>query len=251
MPANDWTKVSQGIFHHFHNAWVQELASVLNERILPPQYYALSEQIAGRAAPDVIALEIAPGVAPGAEPPGRRSTVESGGVHVAQRPPRASIKAQTANLSYASLGKTIVIRHTEGHEVVAFLEVLSRASKASRAELDAFLLKAQTALKQRIHLLLVDLYPPGKLDPAGIHGELWGALGQERFQLPSGKGLLAAAYESADEITAYVEPFRAGDPLPEMSLFLDTGLYVEVPLEATYQSAFARVPAFWRAQLQR
>jgi hypothetical protein len=154
------------------------------------------------------------------------------------------------NPSYASLGKSVVIRHVEGHDVVAFLEVLSKGNKSSRAELDSFLLKAQTALKQRIHLLLVDLYPPGRLDPAGIHGELWNALGQERFQLPDGKELLAAAYESADEIAAYVEPFRAGEPLPDMPLFLDAGFYVEVPLEATYRSAFGRVPAVWRAQLE-
>jgi hypothetical protein len=94
--------------------------------------------------------------------------------------------------------------------------------------------------------LLVDLHPPGRLDPHGIHGELWAALGQAPSALPQGKPLLAASYEAGDEVTAYLEPFAVGDALPRMPLFLASRLYVTVPLEETYQHSFEAVPAYWR-----
>jgi hypothetical protein len=50
-------------------------------------------------------------------------------------------------------------------------------------------------------------------------------------------------------LSAYVEPVAVGDPLPEMPLFLEPELYVPVPLETTYTSAFAAVPRRWRDQL--
>ena len=50
---------------------------------------------------------------------------------------------------------------------------------------------------------------------------------------------------------AYIEPVAVGDVLPHMPLFLDPELYVHVPLEATYQTAWEAVPAFWRDVLTR
>ncbi|MBI4605902.1 MAG: hypothetical protein HY721_28390 [Planctomycetes bacterium] len=197
MPAHDWTKVGEGIFHHFRNAWLQELADALNGKLLPPNYYALTEQQTRKAWPD----------------------------------------------------KTIAIHHVEEHDVVAHIVVLSRASKATPIGLDAFLAKTQWALKQGIHLLLVDLYPPGLLDPSSVHGELWAALGAGSCQLPEGKGLIAAAYQSAEEVRAHVEPFRVGDALPAMPVFLDVRCFIRLPLEPAYEAAFQRVPRYWREKI--
>ena len=44
---------------------------------------------------------------------------------------------------------------------------------------------------------------------------------------------------------AYIEPVTVGDALPEMPLFLTPEVYVSVPLEATYQSAWGAMPAYW------
>jgi hypothetical protein len=229
--------------------WIPQIASVLNEGLLPKGYYALAEQNTASAWPDVIALEIVPpndGRGEVGPSPRRR---EPGRVSVAMPAPRTSITTKTTNISYASLRRTVVIRHVGGHEVTALIEVLSSANKASRAELEAFLRKAQTALKQGVHLMVLDLYPPGRLDPQGIHDELWAALGQEPDQLSRGKPLVAASYEAGNEVTAYLEPFGVGDSLPAMPLFVDDGFYVEVPFEATYQRAFERVPSFWREKV--
>ena len=51
MPIHDWTRVNPGIFHHFHLEWIGDLSRVLNRGLLPPDYYALAEQIAGGFGP--------------------------------------------------------------------------------------------------------------------------------------------------------------------------------------------------------
>jgi hypothetical protein len=248
MPAHDWTKVSQGIFHDFHNAWVLVLKNLLNSSVLPAEYYALSEQTAGQVAPDVIALELVPNTEQGTASDGGGSGRRAGSTVLA--PPRATIVARAESPSYASLRKTLVIRHTSDHEVAALVEIVSRANKASRAELDRFLAKAQSALRQGVHLLVVDLHPPGRLDPLGLHGALWTALAQPAPQMPRDRPLVAAAYEAGAEITAYVEPFGVGDKLPDMPLFLRDEGHVMVPLEAPYAEAFRSVPQYWRARVE-
>ena len=49
---------------------------------------------------------------------------------------------------------------------------------------------------------------------------------------------------------AYVEPFAVGKPLADRPLFLTPEWYVNVPLEATDQSAWRGVPRRWRDVLQ-
>src|SRR5260370_21420979 len=57
MPIHDWTRVSAGTWHDFHLAWIAELRNALNGGLLPPDYYAQAEQIAGPLGPDVLTLQ--------------------------------------------------------------------------------------------------------------------------------------------------------------------------------------------------
>jgi len=57
MPIHDWTRVDAGIFHDFHHEWISTIKRALNAGVLPPDYYALAEQIAGGLGPDVLTLE--------------------------------------------------------------------------------------------------------------------------------------------------------------------------------------------------
>jgi hypothetical protein len=41
-----------------------------------------------------------------------------------------------------------------------------------------------------------------------------------------------------------------GDVLPDMPLFLEPGVYVSVPLEATYQAAWRGMPDRWQRVLE-
>jgi hypothetical protein len=59
-----------------------------------------------------------------------------------------------------------------------------------------------------------------------------------------------AAYESGLSVRAYVVHLRVGDILPDMLVFLEPEKAVMVPLEATYQDAFAAVPRRWQRVLE-
>ena len=90
---------------------------------------------------------------------------------------------------------------------------------------------------------MIDLFPPSRRDPQGIHKAIWDEFVEEDFELPSDKPLILAAYDAQPLPIAYVEPVAVGDVLPDMPIFLKPGKCVPAPLEATYQTAWAFFPA--------
>ena len=244
MPAHDWTRVDAGTFHAFHLGWMAELQKSLNNGILPSDFYALAEQLAGNVGPDVLTLQ-----AKGASDHGSaNSTNGKGGVVVA--PPQVRFTARVDGGPYTRKARQLVIRHASDDRVVALLEILSPGNKRTRAAMRRFVDKAFAVVDQGFHLVIVDLFPPGPGDPQGVHGALWADLGGEAFIQPKDKPLTLAAYAAAEPITCFVEPFSVGDVLVDMPLFLDAEAYVNVPLEITYQAAWAGVPRRWRGVLE-
>jgi hypothetical protein len=230
MPVHDWSRVDANVFHHFHQGWTVAIAAALNAGLLPPGYSALVEQHAGGLVPDVLALQ-------------RRSRPK-GGV-LAVTPPKTSLVRQAKSV-LAARSNRIAIRHRLG-EIVCVLEVVSPGNKSGRAALRSFIEKAIECLRQGIHLLIIDILPPTPRDPQGMYKAVWDEIEEESFELPPGKLLTLAAYVAGDlltgiETTAYIELIGVGDALPDMPAYLERGGYVPVPLEATYQSAWAACP---------
>ncbi len=110
--------------------------------------------------------------------------------------------------------------------------------------------KALEFLHAGVNLLIVDLFPPSKRDPEGIHKVIWDRVRDEPFALPADKRLTVAAYAVGTEIVGYVEPVAVGDSLPDMPIFLTADRYVPCPLEATYQTAWEQFPAPLRGPLE-
>jgi Protein of unknown function (DUF4058) len=239
MPVHDWTRVTAGIFHDFHHSWIEEIKRALNRGLLPPPYYALAEQIAGGLGPDVLTLE----GPPKGPPPDDRP---HGGIALTERPPKVLFRARTEIDTYASKAKAIAVRHASDHRVVAMLEIVSPGNKNNRHGMRTFVEKAEEMLRAGIHLLLVDLFPPGPRDPQGIHKAIWDEFTDNDFVLPADRPLTLAAYIGEPCPEAFVEPTTVGASLPEMPLFLTHDVYVLVPLEVTYQSAWEAVPTYWR-----
>ncbi len=108
------------------------------------------------------------------------------------------------------------------------------------------------ALDAGVHVLMVDLFPPGRFDPQGLHGVISQRLSQsdEPYDLPAAEPLTVASYASGPDVEIYVEHLTAGATLPEMPLFLNPDHYVKAPLEATYQEAYRGMPTFWRKFLE-
>jgi hypothetical protein len=163
-----------------------------------------------------------------------------------QTRPQTRIMAQTEAEFYRRKKSAISVRHVSGDRIVAMIEIVSPGNKSNRHAFRAFIDKACELLEHRIHLLIVDPFPPGPRDPSGVHAAIWQEVEDGDFELPPDKPLTLAAYE-CDLITrAYIEPFAVGDPLPDMPLFLEPNGCVKVPLEATYQTAYAVLPKRWQ-----
>ena len=242
MPIHDWTRVRSGTFHHFHQRWISALCDALNSGGLPPDYFALAEQVAGGPIPDVLALEKLPGNA--SEP--LRS---AGGVAVAELPPKTRFVREAEDEQYARKANRVTIRHHEG-QIVAVIEIVSPGNKDSRSAFRSFVEKAVDLIRQGIHLLIIDLFPPGKRDPHGVHQAIWDEIREEDFELPAGKPLTLAAYSAGVRKKAYVEPVAVGDSLPDMPLFLEPEIYVPSPLEATYETSWKVFPSAFKGQLE-
>ncbi len=235
MPIHDWTRVNAGLFHHFHQAWIVSLCNALNGGVLPAGFYALAEQVASGPIPDVITLQHGHGRPPLPD--------RIGGLAVADAPPstRFVLRAAEEEL-YASKADRVVVRHPLG-EVVAVIEVVSPGNKASRTALRGFVEKAVDFLKQGVHLLVIDLFPPGVRDPQGIHPAIWDEIREEPFSLPPDKPLTLASYVAGPLKRAYIEPIAVGDSPAAMPLFLTPDIYVNVPVEGTYETAWASCPS--------
>jgi hypothetical protein len=250
MPIHDWSRVGAGPFHDFHVAWTIEIRNVLNEGVLPPAYYALAEQIAGPFGPDVLTLQSTEGDRDDSAPSASEPSL-SAPIAVATAPPRVRFTAVAEKDAYLAAQRALVIRHQSGDRVVALIEIVSPGNKGSRRELAAFVNKALTALRQGFHLLILDLHPPGRRDPGGIHGAIWQAMQEPLYEAPAGEPLTLVAYSAARPKTAFIEPVAVGDVLPDMPLFLEPDAYVNVPLEATYQAAWRGVPKRWQRVMER
>jgi hypothetical protein len=247
MSVHDWTRVKPGIFHDFHHAWIEELKRALNTGVLPQGYYALAEQHAAGLGPDVLTLQ---GPTDQVEEQAGRPGGSGGGVSVLVSAPTVEITAETEMEFYRRKQSAVVVRYVSGDQIVAMVEVVSPNNKAGRAAIRSFVEKTAELLDRRIHLLILDLQPPTRRDPQGIHGAIWEEITGDEYTAPPKKPLTLAAYESGLTIRAYVQPTAVGEKLSDMPLFLEPGAHVPVPLESTYERAFAAVPQRWRGVLQ-
>lgn len=251
MPMHDWTRVSTGTFHAFHNGWITHLQERLNEGVLPSPYYALGEQRVGDITPDILALRASEDSFE-ERSGGTASYDENGLVAVAVAPPRVQIaqKALDDLAYYLSKQRTVVIRRVSGDRVVALIEIVSPANKHTRQTLEQFADKVIAALREGIHVLIIDPFPPTANDPDGIHGYIWHRLLAGSYHAPPEQPLTLVSYSADQPLWAYVEPLHVADSLVAMPLFLTRGHYINVPLEETYQETWAGVPQRWQRVIE-
>ena len=252
MPVHDWTRVHAGEFHAFHNLWIGDLQRALNGGLLPDGLYALNEQQTSEAKPDVLTLE-------------RRDHFEDdgfvgsngfagddgpeGGLAVADAPPRATLEAETELESlYAAVRKTLVVRHATDDRPVALVEIASPGNKDRRASVEEFVDKCVGAMNEGLHLIVIDLLPPRRNDPGGLACVVADHVGIP-LELPPDRPLAAVSFRVAGRLRAYAEPLAAGVEMPTLPLFYDPDWYVKLPLQPTYDSAFAGMPSHLRRSL--
>jgi hypothetical protein len=237
MPLHDWTRVPAGLFHDFHQSWSIRIKDSLNAGMLPRGISALVEQRAGPRESDVLAIERRDRRD---SPPGGATTLE---------PPATRFVSRTSAQAYAAKANHIVVRHHLGR-IIAVIEIVSPGNKDGRAALRSFVDKTVDFLCAGVHVLIVDLFPPTPRDPFGLHKVIWDEFKEEEFALPAGKDRTLASYEAGADYAGYVEAVGVGDALPDMPLFLESGLHVAVPLETTYRATWNASPEEFRTAVE-
>ena len=240
MPVHDWTRVDAGLLHSFQQRWIGALCDALNAGGLPPDYFALAEQSIRGPIPDVLTLLR---LSAGKDEPTRTAPA----LAVAAAPPRARLVRATEAGVYARKADRVTVRRRHG-QIAAV--VVSPGDKGGNSEPRAFVEKVSDLIQRGVHVLAIDLFPPTRRDPQGIHKAIWDEFEDEAFTLPTDKHLTLAAYSAGAVKTAYVEPIAVSDELPDMPLFLEPEIYVPVPLEATYRTTWGVFPAVLKGMLE-
>jgi hypothetical protein len=234
MPLHDWTRVNAGLFHHFHQGWCWEISSALNLGSLPDGYTALVEQRSGSKEPDLLAIEEK-------EPSG--DTAGEGGTAVGVRArPQTKYVRRVEKEYYADKASRVVIRHRLGR-IVAFIEVVSPGNKHDNNSFQDFCDKIAEAIRGRVNVLVLDLFPPSRRDPFGIHKAIWDHFDEDDpFDLVPPQSRVFVSYEADGVNTAFIETLSVGEAMPPMPLFIEPGLHIPVPLEDSYMQAWTRTP---------
>lgn len=73
------------------------------------------------------------------------------------------------------------------------IEIVSPSNKDRRSSINDFVSKARTAIEHGCHLLVIDLFPPGPVDPGGMHEAIWEYFGPDEESSPIDKPLTLAA----------------------------------------------------------
>ena len=240
MPMHDWKRVPATIYHNFHQQWTIAICNTLNAGLLPQGYSALVEQYSSGLYPDVLAVQRR---YQGPSGPGAKATTMEN--------PRTRMTVRPREGRFHERANRVVVRHHLG-DVVCAIELVSPGNKAGRIAIREFVAKAVDFLRRGVNLLIIDPFPPGPQDPQTLHKLIWDDFDEGvPFELPADEPLLLAAYRAAAPLVeftpeAFIEPLRVGAELPDMPAWLDTDLYVSVPLERTYRAAWDVCPADFR-----
>ena len=253
IAVDDWTRVDAGTFHAFHQTFIAQLGLTLTNRLLPPGYYVHPERNyggdhAGENEGDLLTLAETGAVVGGPADGGNAGGDSgAGGTAVLAAPPAAAVVTDLSGdgaAAYAAKASRLAVRRGLDHRLVALLELASPGNKDRPRSVARLAGKVAEALEDGVHVVLIDLFPPGPHDPAGLHGAVVEELGS-RYDPPPGKPLCSVGYRARKTRRAFAEPLAVGDPLPTAPLFLTPDRYVPLPLGPDYAVARPIVGRFF------
>lgn len=250
MPMHDWKKVAATIYHHFHQRWTISICDALNGGLLPSGYSALVEPYSSGLYPDVLAVQRR--TRKPAQPRIEATRLETSAIEVSPcEVPRTRITVRPRAGRSHERANRVVVRHHLG-DVVSVIEVVSPGNKSGKIAVREFVAKAVDFLRSGVNLMIVDPFPPGSQDPQTLHKLIWDEFDEGvPFELPSDEPLLLVSYRAAAPIVeltpeAFIEPLGGGAELPDLPVWLDTDVYVKLPLERTYREAWNVCPSDFR-----
>ena len=194
------------------------MSNCLNDGSLPNDYYAMSERGTERAVLD--------------------------------HPPRVKYTEEQERETYADSADRVAVDHANGDRVVAYIEIVSPGNKHGPLKIKKFVEKCNESLERGIHLLVIDILPPGKHDPHGIHAALWEYRYSESHGVTATEPLGISSYRVDEVPRAYFQPLAVGQPLPDMPVFISPLHYLNALLEQTYRDAYRGVPERWKRVIE-
>lgn len=240
MNMHDWTRAVSGAFPHWHAYFIADIGRALAPE-LPEGFSVTVEQHLGKlATADLLALHASDPAA--AWPP--RQVSGRGAVAFAEKEPAVTRRVLLQPQPIRS-GKTLTVRHASNDRIVALIEVISPGNK-TKDGVRVFVSKTVSAIEAGIHILVVDVLPPGKYDPQGLHGKISRQLTGKGEGPPADTPITFASYRAEWPVpVAYLRHLAPGGPVPDMPLALTPDYYVTVPLGLAYETAFKTIPPNW------
>ena len=109
-------------------------------------------------------------------------------------PRRASDSGRAEPDAYAHRARSIVDPPHQRPQVIAMSKSSRRATRTPGMASVPSSIRPCEFLRAGIHLVVLDLFPPGPRDPQGIHKAIWDEIIDNDFVLPPGKPLTLASY---------------------------------------------------------
>jgi hypothetical protein len=221
----------------FHARWAAAIADVLNDELLPAEYFAeVQVHIGSRVEVDVgtftyesADIEQAPS----------SSMVTATLTARPWAPPAPAMKMPAV---FPDSMEVLIFSTEAGPTLVAAIELISPGNKDRQEHRRAFAAKCSSYVQQGIGLMLIDIVTNRQ---ANLHNELVYMLNAgEQCLLPS-EQLYATAYRpmrraDAEEIEVWLATLAVGQPLPLLPLPLDKAIFMPLDLGATYRDACQR-----------
>lgn len=221
----------------FHARWAASMADVLNDALLPGEYFAeVQVHVGSRVEVDVGTFEYASTLLDYAH---RASTATA---TLEARPWAPPAPAMRMPAVFPDSVEVLVFRTETGPTLVAAIELVSPGNKDREEHRRAFAAKCSSYVQQGIGLMIIDTVTNRQ---ANLHNALVHQLNAgEQFLLPE-ELLYATAYRPVrradiDEIDVWPATLAVGRQLPGLPLPLDKALFVPLDLGATYDEACQR-----------
>jgi hypothetical protein len=202
----------------FFVTWAATLATLLNQRHLPGDYFAIPQTKLGDS-----------------------------GLAAVVSAPRASLPRATVDYLDQDIFEVRIHQQLGGPQLRAAIELVSPANKDRPGHRHAFAVKCASYLQQGVSVVVVDVVTERQ---ANLHMEILEVL-ELAAELPwsSPSRLYAVAYRTAvspghQQLEAWPEPLALGAALPTLPLWLEPDLPLPLRLEESYAATCAalRIP---------
>jgi hypothetical protein len=212
----------------FHGTWTTFIMKVLNEGVLPANYYAVpTVHVGSQAQVDIATLHLEDAAA-----------AEEGNGAVATAvwaPPHPPIVVAT-DLADLDIFEIAVVQEAGAYQLVAAIELVSPANKDRPEHRQAFVAKCAAYLQNKIGLVVVDIITERR---ANLHAELMDLLELgEKARAAADSDMYAVAYRAVahddkPRLEMWPTTLQVGAVLPTLPLWIGEERAVPVNLEAS------------------